>query len=221
MVKGKIVRLELLSGTDDNIKYYIEVGQEQENVANLTDHFIGISFDKIKDSFCASYEEEDSLDFLFCIMLGEKKIGLLYILREAEKRTAEIQILLSEEKYRKLGLGFDAIYAAIRFAKEELNLHSITFKFASHNQEMVKAFQYSQYGYERISQSKNESIDIERTRGIPDIIFREEFNSKCRVSDYHAYTFVIDDQNFPYEDFLRLASGKHAKYKNEEGKLIL
>lgn len=218
MLKGKIVHLVLLTSSDEDLKFYIKVGQEKENVTNLTDRFIGVAFENIRDSFIESYEDDDSSDFIFNIMWGKRKIGILYILCEVEKRTAEIQVLLSERKYRKLGLAFDAIYTAVKFAREELNLHSITFRFASHNEEMVKAFKYSQYGYEQIKKSSKENVEIDEIKGIPDIVFRKEFISRGRVSDYYTYTFIIDDDNFPYEDFLRLSSGIHEKYTNEEGK---
>ena len=115
MIKGKVVRLEILNSDDDSLGFYLEVGKESLNVHNLTDHFLGVKVDDIRDEFNLAYNDIESDDFLFSIVFGKKKVGLLYILREVEKRTAEIQVLLSENKYRNLGLGFDAIFAANSF----------------------------------------------------------------------------------------------------------
>ena len=118
------------------------------------------------------------------------------------------------EKYRYFGLGFDAIYAAVKFCKEELNLHSITFKYASHNNQMSKAFKFSQYRYDQ----KGE--DFVNEEGIPDVCYRQEFFSNGKRSDFYGYTFILDS-DVQIEDFLNLASGKHSKYIDEKGNVCL
>lgn len=214
MIKGKVVRLEILNSDDDSLGFYLEVGKESLNVHNLTDHFLGVKVDDIRDEFNLAYNDIESDDFLFSIVFGKKKVGLLYILREVEKRTAEIQVLLSENKYRNLGLGFDAIFAAVKFCKEELNLHSITFKFAAHNEQMANAFRYSQFRYE----TNKEMFEIKT--GLPDVCYRREFVSEGNIDDYYGYTFILDS-DIRLDDFLRLSSGKHNDFKDEYGELVI
>ena len=208
MIRGRLVKLKILDDSDDSLEYFLSVGREERNVNNLTDRYIGNSIEDIKEGFDAMYNSVTSTDYLFAIEFRDKKIGLLYILTQPEKRTAEVEILLESENYRHMGLGFDAIYAAIVFCKNELNLHSITYRYAAHNEQMASAFRFSQLGYEQENENFNNGISK------PDICYRGEFKSKGKVSDFYGYTFLLDD-NVRISDVFDLSSGKHKKYKRQ------
>ena len=64
MIKGKVVRLEILNSDDDSLEFYLEVGKETLNVHNLTDHFLGVKIDDIRDEFNLAYNDLESDDFL-------------------------------------------------------------------------------------------------------------------------------------------------------------
>ncbi len=221
MIRSKIVALRRMTNSEEDMEFYYRTSTEMLNVSNLTDHFLFVSFDEVKEDLQCSMNDEEDLTQIFCIMLGKTNVGLIYIIPDVEKRTAEIQVLLSDDRYRQIGIGFDAIYAATKYAKEELNLHSITFKIASHNTQMVNAFRISQYAYEKLSNDGKLGIEINEQVSKPDIIFRKEFNSCCNVSDFYSFTFLLDVNGFPFEEFLKLSSGKMSKYMNQEGKVYL
>lgn len=219
MLKGKLVSLRLLSDSNEDLDYYYSASCDLKCMENTSDKFMKLAKSRIEEGVIENLNCTDSTDYVFCVLLNKVRVGIVYILMDVEKRTAEIQVLIGEGKYRNIGLGFDALFTATKFAHEELNLHSITYKIASHNESMLKGFKVSHATYKKFCCNNGQIKYTEDNLYNPDILARKSFVSNGKSGDFYCYTFILDDDKFPFDDFLKLSSGRFNKNKDEEGRL--
>lgn len=221
MIKGRLVTLRRVTSDPEDIDFIYRASCEDMVLHNLSDRGLFTSRSQLEKVYHESDHDTKSDDLILLINYHQVPIGIIYMLITKERRNAEIQVEITEEKYRDIGLGFDAVYAATKFAREELNLHAITFKIASHNETMVKGFKASYSRWKKASDGGARPISEEIALLEPDLVERRAFVSKGKRQDYFWYTFVVNDADFPFEDFLTLSRGNFEKYRNEEGLICL
>ena len=94
--------------------------------------------------------EESSTDDSFAIYRedGEEPIGVISLTNISEANaSAELSIIVGEERDRNEGLGTEAIQVILRYAFEELGLESVGLSVFEFNEPAVQA--YEKLGFER------------------------------------------------------------------------
>ncbi|KKM08631.1 hypothetical protein SY88_22600 [Clostridiales bacterium PH28_bin88] len=221
MIKGRLVTLRLLTSDLADIDFIYRASCEDMVLHNLSDRGLFTSRSQLEKLYHESDHDTKSDDLILLISYHQVPIGIIYMFINKERRNAEIQVEVTEAKYRDIGLGFDALHAATKFAREELNLHGVMFKIASHNETMVKGFKASYSRWKKASEGGAKPVGEESMLFEPDLVERSAFISKGKREDYLWFTFVLDDEDFPFEDFLTISRGNFEKYRNEEGLICL